>query len=121
MGTWNWGPFDNDAAKDAVGQLADGTFRMDQFRFECDNASVDSEQGQVIVALAAVINGHLPCESLERARAFDFSFRDRRWIEAKVREAVVVDGSELYGMWEDAGELQQWLAATREATSKVAQ
>ena len=35
MGTWNTGPFDNDSAADAVAALVDGTFRMDQFRFEC--------------------------------------------------------------------------------------
>ncbi|QPK84118.1 DUF4259 domain-containing protein [Corynebacterium qintianiae] len=111
MGTWNWGPFDNDIAFDAVRQLADGTFRMDQFRFDCEQSRLDTEQLQVLVALAAVVNGYVPAQ-FESARAYEFGFKDRRWIEARVREAVAPTGSELYDMWKDAGELEQWLAAT---------
>lgn len=112
MGTWNWGPFDNDVAFDTVRQLADGSFRMDQFRFECASNSLDSEQLQVLVALAAVMDGYVPAPEYSSARDFAFSFKDRRWVEAQVRQAIRPSGSELYDMWKDAGELEQWLAAT---------
>lgn len=115
MGTWNWGPFDNDTAWDTVRHLADGTFRMDQFRFDCEASRLDTEQLQVLIALAAVINGHVPCAELDGARAYEFSFKDRRWIEARVKEALQPGRSELYGMWEDAGELEQWLEVTSKA------
>lgn len=113
MGTWNWGLFDNDVAFDTVRQLAEGMFRMDQFRFECAGHPLDSERLQVLVALAAVIDGHVPAEEYAAARDFPFSFRDRRWVKAQVKAAVIPSSSELYDMWKDAGELEQWLAATK--------
>ncbi len=112
MGTWNWGPFDNDVATETVQQLADGTFRMDQFRFDCETTPLDSEQGQALVVLAAVMNGFVPDQRFESARAYKFAFKDRRWVESKVKEVIQPRGSELYEMWADAGELQQWLDAT---------
>ncbi|AWB83931.1 DUF4259 domain-containing protein [Corynebacterium liangguodongii] len=113
MGTWNWGPFDNDVAEDTVRRLADGSFRMDQFRFDCSDAHLDTEQVQALIALAAVMNGHGPAGSVPLAPRL--SFEDRRWVEAKLREAMSPEGSELYGMWSDAGELHQWLEATAKA------
>ncbi|MCG7254347.1 hypothetical protein CKJ81_11395 [Corynebacterium hadale] len=116
MGTWNYGPFDNDHARDAVRQLANGTFRMDKFRFACRELPLDSGQAEVVVALVAVMNGNLPSEEFHEALAFEFSFRDRRWLEHQVRELMSSPDSDLYEQWLDAGELEQWLAATRRAT-----
>lgn len=116
MGTWNYGPFDNDKARDAVRQLADGTFDMDQFRFDCGNAPLDSERAEVVVALVAVMNGHLPPDADPCALDFTFTFGDRRWLRAKLREALDPRYSELYGLWSDAGELSQWLEATGRVT-----
>ncbi|MEX3505225.1 DUF4259 domain-containing protein [Corynebacterium sp. LK2510] len=115
MGTWNFGPFDNDRARDAVRQLADGTFHMNQFRFECGDAPLDSGCAEVIIALNAVMNGHIPCKEFTRALDYEFTFGDRRWLRTKLREALDPHRSELYEMWSDAGELEQWLEATAAA------
>lgn len=62
------------------------------------------------------MNGNLPSEEFHEALAFEFSFRDRRWLEHQVRELMSSPDSDLYEQWLDAGELEQWLAATRRAT-----
>ena len=54
MGTWNTGPFDNDSAHDAVNALVNGTFCMAQFRFECGLGSLDTDEAESVIALAAV-------------------------------------------------------------------
>ncbi|WKD57753.1 hypothetical protein CAPI_06040 [Corynebacterium capitovis DSM 44611] len=112
MGTWNYGPFDNDKARDVVRQLADGTFRLDQFRFDCADEPLDSERAEAVVALVAVMNGHLPAEADRAALSFPFDLSERRWLQAKLRETLNPENSELYEQWRDAGELEQWLAAT---------
>ena len=116
MGTWNYGPFDNDHARDAVRALADGTFNMDKFRFQCRELPLDSAQAEVVIALVAVLNGHLPSEESQEALAFEFSFRDRRWLEQHVRELLNSHDSDLYEQWREAGELEEWLTATRRVT-----
>lgn len=116
MGTWNYGPFDNDHALDAVRALADGSFKMDRFRFDCGELPLDSAQAEVVVALVAVMNGHLPSEEFEEALAFEFSFYDRIWLRRQVRALLTSRDSDLYEQWQEAGELDQWLAATRYAT-----
>ncbi|WP_291314675.1 DUF4259 domain-containing protein [Corynebacterium sp. UBA2622] len=112
MGTWDHGPFDNDRARDTVRQLAEGTFRMDQFRFDCGEGPLDSESAEAVVALNAVLNGHVPRPEDAPALDFEFSFRDRRWLQAKLREALDPAHSELYELWREAGELKEWLDAT---------
>lgn len=117
MGTWDTGPFDNDSAYDAVTALVNGTFRMDQFRFECGLGSLGTDEAQSVIALAAVINGYSPSE-LEGAVDYPFTLDDKRWIRRRAQAALRPGGSALYSMWEDAGELEQWLAAARKYTSK---
>lgn len=113
MGTWNTGPFDNDPAVEAVAALADGTFRMDQFRFECGRGPLGSEEAELIIALAAVLNGHVPAEDAAGALDYPFTLDDRRWIRRNAAQVVRPGGSELYDLWEEAGELNEWLAVTR--------
>ena len=112
MGTWNYGPFDNDAAREAVQRLLDGQFRMDQFRFNVGERPLDSREAEVVVALAALLRGNCPrgvdCEALTRTLTLD----DRRWIRRKLREVLNSEDSELYEQWADAGELEQWLTET---------
>lgn len=121
MGTWNTGPFDNDPAADAVAALADGTFRMDQFRFNCGRGPLGAEEAESVIALAAVLNGHVPeqygGQNAEAALRFPFSVDDRRWIRRHAAEVVRPGGSELYDLWAEAGELEQWLEATRKYAS----
>ena len=117
MGTWDTGPFDNDPATDAVAALADGTFRMDQFRFECGRGPLGAEDAESVIALAAVLNGHVPAAEQAGALSFPFTVDDRRWIRRQAAQITRRGGSELYELWEEAGELDQWLAATRRFAS----
>lgn len=112
MGTWDIGPFDNDPARDAVAALADGSFRMDQFRFECGRGPLGTDEAEAVIALAAVIKGYAP-EGYGEALKFPFTLDDRRWIRRKAEQAVQPETSELYDLWESAGELDTWLAETK--------
>lgn len=117
MGTWNTGPFDNDSANDAVTALVNGTFRMDQFRFECGLGALGTDEAESVIALAAVINGHLP-EGYEGTTVdYPFTLDDKQWIRRRAQAAVRPGGSALYSMWEDSGELDEWLETTRRYVS----
>ena len=113
MGTWDIGPFDNDPAVDAVAALADGSFCMDQFRFDCGRGPLGTDEAESVIALAAVLNGHVPSEALANALRFPFSLDDRRWIRRRANQALLPGASELYDLWENAGELDNWLAETK--------
>lgn len=113
MGTWNTGPFDNDSATDAVAAMVNGTFRMDQFRFECGLGALDTDEAQAVIALAAVLNGYLPDGFEGTVVESSFTLDDKRWIRRRAQAALRPGGSALYAMWEAAGELDEWLANTR--------
>ena len=113
MGTWDIGPFDNDPAVDAVAALADGSFCMDQFRFDCGRGPLGTDEAESVIALAAVLNGYLPSEDHAAALRYPFSIDDRRWIRHRATQAIRPEGSELYDLWENAGELETWLAETK--------
>ena len=117
MGTWDTGPFDNDPAAEAVEALANGTFRMDQFRFNCSRSPLNAEEAELIIALAAVLNGHVPEEHAEAVARFPFSADDRRWIRRNAAEVLTPGSSELYALWQETGELDEWLAAARKFAS----
>ena len=117
MGTWDTGPFDNDSAAEAVAALANGTFRMDKFRFNCAQHPLNAEEAELIIALAAIINGHVPDGCPETVLDFPFSADDRRWIRRNAGEALKPSGSELYALWQETGELDEWLAAARRFAS----
>ncbi|WP_301925607.1 DUF4259 domain-containing protein [Corynebacterium glaucum] len=117
MGTWDTGPFDNDPAAEAVAKLADGTFRMDQFRFECGRGPLGTDEAESVIALAAVLNGHIPAEDAAGALDFPFSVDDRRWIRRHAAKVTSPGGSELYELWAEADELDEWLEATRKYAS----
>lgn len=120
MGTWDIGPFDNDSAVDTVAALADGTFRMDQFRFECGRGPLGTDEAEAVLALAAVINGFVPSGETKAALDYPFTLDDRLWIRRKAEQAVNPDMSELYDLWLNAGELESWLAETQKFSSKHA-
>lgn len=113
MGTWDIGPFDNDPAADAVAAIVDGTFRMDQFRYECGLGPLGTDEAESIIALAAVLNGYLPARYADKGVNVTFSIEDKQWIRRRAQSVVRPGGSELYAMWEDAGELDEWLAAAK--------
>ncbi|MCZ9292916.1 DUF4259 domain-containing protein [Corynebacterium meitnerae] len=118
MGTWDIGPFDNDPALDTVAALADGSFRMDQFRFECGRGALGADEAESVLALAAVLNGFVPSEEMRAALSYPFTSDDRRWIRRRADQAVNPEISELYDLWRDAGELESWLAETRKFSGK---
>ncbi|MCP1388566.1 DUF4259 domain-containing protein [Corynebacterium sp. TA-R-1] len=117
MGTWDTGPFDNDPASEAVAALANGTFRMDQFRFNCGRGPLAADEAESVIALAAVLNGHAPQGYAAEELTYPFTVDDRRWIRRNAAEVVRPGGSELYEMWQEAGELDQWLESTRKYAS----
>lgn len=117
MGTWNTGPFDNDPAVDAVAAIANGSFRMDQFRFECGGGPLAADDAESVIALAAVLNGHLPDEYAASELSYPFTLDDKQWIRRRAQAAVRPGGSELYSLWEAAGELEEWLEVTRRFVS----
>lgn len=113
MGTWDIGPFDNDPAADAVAAIVDGTFRMDQFRYECGLGPLGTDEAESVIALAAVLKGYLPAKHAHEGVNVTFTRDDKEWIRRRARSVVRPGGSELYAMWEDTGELDEWLAATK--------
>ncbi len=117
MGTWNTGPFDNDPAADAVAALANGTFSMDQFRFECGLGPLSTDAAESILALAALLKGHRPEQYADDDLDYPFTMDDKRWIRRRAQAAVRPGESELYSMWEATGELDEWLEATRRYVS----
>jgi len=44
---------------------------------------------------------------------YPFTLDDRRWIRRRAQAALRPGVSALYSMWEEAGELDEWLAASR--------
>ncbi|MDK8794646.1 DUF4259 domain-containing protein [Corynebacterium sp. MSK041] len=118
MGTWDIGPFDNDQALDTVAALSDGSFRMAQFRFECGRGALGTDEAETVLALAAVLNGYVPSEEYNAALSFPFTRDDRQWIRRRADHAVNPDISELYDLWQDAGELENWLAEARKYSGK---
>ena len=113
MGTWDTGPFDNDPAIEAVDAVVNGTLDIAQFRFDCGLGSLGTDEAASVIALAAMLNGHLPERHSGAGVDSPFTFDDRQWIRRRARSILRPGGSELYSMWEDAGELDQWLAEVR--------
>lgn len=115
MGTWDIGPFDNDPAKEIAESLLNGSFRMDQLRFECDRGELSAEQGEAIIAIAAIMNGAAPEGMTSDQLAYPFTGEDRWWARERVAQVLKREGSALYEQWEDRGEVEQWLGAVNSA------
>ncbi|WIM68748.1 DUF4259 domain-containing protein [Corynebacterium breve] len=112
MGTWGVGAFDNDTASELVSELQRGVFRMQQLKFECANGPLTAQQAERVIALGALLAGERPegvnLEGIDK----QLSFRDRRWIAKNMKSAIMPGQSELYALWEDTGELEQWIEET---------
>ncbi|MBG6121495.1 DUF4259 domain-containing protein [Corynebacterium aquatimens] len=119
MGTWDVGPFDNDPAVEVIDSLTAGTFRMDQFRFDCGDKALSVEQFEAIIAVAAIMNGFVPQGLSPDRVAYPFTGDDRWWVRERVAAALQPDGSALYEHWENTGELEQWLSAVNAAMLKA--
>lgn len=116
MGTWNVGPFDNDAACDLVDDIRAGRFDFIQFRFDCaGDVIVDADDAAVVVALSALGTAH-PSELPDGITMDDMRLlrteESRKWLREQFARVLDKDVSPLYAMWEEADELSEWLAAT---------
>lgn len=121
MGAWGSGPFENDDALDAVDALVDGSFALDELRAALQNDYLEAPEGSVALALAEVALATLgridpPAELDEvdiRLLATQLDDAAYELILRAAERVVQPDGSELYELWEDAGddELAEWRTA----------
>ena len=116
MGTWDVGPFDNDAARDLLWDLRAGRFSLAQFRFETAGDALDADDGAVIVALSALSttpSSRLP-EGLCAEHVAELTTpQARRWLRLQHRQVLDSEISPIYAMWEDTGELEAWIDEVR--------
>jgi len=118
MGAWGSGAFENDDALDAVDALVDGTFELDDLRAALDGGYIEAPEGSVALALVEVALAALgridPPAALDEVdiRLLSTQLDDEAYelILRAADRAVRPDGSELYELWEEAGEeeLAEW-------------
>jgi hypothetical protein len=118
MGTWNVGPFDNDAAQDLLRDIRSDRFNFDQFRFECAaDAALAAEDAAVIIALSALVQrcaaGRLPAGIVYDDLLPLHSVEARAWLSRQYESILNEEVSPLYAIWEATGELDMWLASAR--------
>lgn len=121
MGAWGSGPFENDDALDAVDSLVDGSFEFDELREALAEHYLEAPEGSVALALVEVALAALgridpPAELDEvdiRLLATQFDDAAYDLILSAAERVVQADGSELYELWEEAGEdeLLEWRTA----------
>jgi hypothetical protein len=122
MGAWGSGAFENDAALDAVDELVDGTFSFDELRELMAADYFEEPGGSIALALTEVALTALgridPPAALDEVdiRLISTQFDDQTYelILTAAERAINPDGSELYELWEEAGddELREWRAAS---------
>ncbi|MFJ3395293.1 DUF4259 domain-containing protein [Leifsonia aquatica] len=127
MGAWGSGPFENDGAGDLLAEIGDGSFSFDEivWAFE-DDDYLEVDGGQMAIALAElviVVREQKPVayEGIDLA-AFQGMLNPERiqWIhDQAVRATSDSDASELYELWEDAGDLDNWLLPARATIAKL--
>ncbi|MDO5634316.1 MAG: DUF4259 domain-containing protein [Micrococcus sp.] len=133
MGAWGAGVFENDDALDFVDEVLDGSFSLDEYRdyftVEEDAGIIDAHQGSILLAMAALIriarNEHPAGEQAlaEHAdtRELDLSGFIDQFEEEDIQTVRELSGmvlreassSELYELWEESGELEEWLTESR--------
>ncbi|UTT62824.1 DUF4259 domain-containing protein [Microcella humidisoli] len=121
MGAWGSGSFENDDALDAVDALVDGSFTLDELREAVAGDYLEAPEGSVALALVEVALAALgridpPAELDEvdiRLLATQLDDAAYELILTAAERVVQPDGSELYELWEDAGEdeLAEWRTA----------
>ena len=121
MGAWGSGAFENDAAVDAVDELVDGTFSFDELRQLMASQYLEEPGGSIALALTEVALTALgridPPAALDEVdiRLLSTQFDDQTYdFILTAAERAVSDGSELYELWEEAGDddLREWRTAS---------
>ncbi|MDR7329237.1 DUF4259 domain-containing protein [Corynebacterium guangdongense] len=112
MGTWDVGPFDNDAARDLLTDLRAGRFSLDQLRFGMSGNRIDADDAAVVVALSALSKmpaAELPA-GLNREHVSELSAPGARsWLRSQFNHILDREASAIYALWEHTGELDQWI------------
>ncbi len=122
MGAWGPGAFENDAAVDAVDELVDGTFSFDELRDLMAPDYLEEPGGSIAIALTEVALTALgridPPAALDEVdvRLLSTQLDDQIYdlILTAAERAISADGSELYEVWEEAGDddLREWRTAS---------
>lgn len=126
MGAWGTGPFENDAAADLLADLAEGEFDFDELREEAASGYLEVDAGQIVLALVelvtAVEEGRRPDGVSDASLAFVSGFDPEARAALRELGAAVVSGSddsELFELWEESGDLDEWLVPSRAALEKL--
>jgi hypothetical protein len=122
MGAWGSGAFENDDALDAVAELVEGTFELDGLRAAVAADYLEAPEGAVALALVEVALATLgivdPDAALDevdvRLLATQLDDSAYELILTTAERVVRPDASELYELWEEAGddELAEWRNAS---------
>lgn len=122
MGAWGSGAFENDDALDAVAELVEGTFELDDLRAAVAADYLEAPEGAVALALVEVALATLgivdPDAALDevdvRLLATQLDDAAYELILTTAERVVRPDASELYELWEEAGdeELAEWRNAS---------
>ncbi|MDO9591111.1 MAG: DUF4259 domain-containing protein [Microcella sp.] len=122
MGAWGSGAFENDAAVDAVDELVDGTFSFDELRALLAPDYLEEPGGSIALALAEVALAALgridPPAALDevdiRLLSTQLDEQTYELILTAAERAISPDASELYELWEEAGDddLREWRTAS---------
>jgi hypothetical protein len=127
MGAWGNGAFENDGALDLIADLRHGNFSFDeiQWAFEDENY-LEVDGGQMALALAeiavAIRKGQpSPVEELDLSTvAQHFTPEAIGFIREQVQRTLSdAEHSELYELWEETDELDEWLRASRATLNEL--
>lgn len=126
MGAWGIGPFENDDAADFLGDLVDSSEPGPLIATALADATdatgdLDSPEASIAIAAAAVVAMSRTGEELDgidedeageiAALSFTPTGADALASAAiSALDRVVADGSELLGLWDEAGEATRWRA-----------
>ena len=133
MSAWGMHAFENDDAQDLVDQILDGTFRLDErrgtFRSE-EDGYIDAASGAELIALGAVVRVAQDAESPAADALRKIAGTDELDLEdflaqftdedlQTLRELIGVTvhdpaASELYELWNEAGEREEWVRVSQE-------
>ncbi|MCS4277476.1 hypothetical protein M2390_002682 [Mycetocola sp. BIGb0189] len=127
MGAWETGAFDNDGAGDLIVAITEGYFTFESVAcaFE-DEDYVEVDGGQIALALAELAvrsraGEPLPLGGGDSAPFAALLSPERiEWIRTQATRTLAgAETSELYELWEEAGELEGWLADARATLAKL--
>ncbi|KAB1652962.1 DUF4259 domain-containing protein [Pseudoclavibacter chungangensis] len=124
MGAWGTKPFENDGALDLLAEIRHGDFSFDGIAWAFEDPDyLEIDGGQIAVALAALVRitrGDADVATSEFVPedlgAFASLLTPERiaWIQRQLdRTLAGGDASELYELWEETGDFEEWLSVSR--------